>query len=683
MLSVVKRIQQFGRRLIDCAPYPLALQGLVSLVLLAAVPSALSETPNLLFSRIALLCLLIGIHILAAWLVPVRKLKFWWQLIYLALQVGLASLSYAIVPYPLIGYVYVAIVLQAIYLFRPLVWILFACSVYGLWSGSLMIASTNLFEWLYANLALAFPVTCILIAAVLYARQHHRHEQVQTELRQQQNRYEALLARLDDAEQDAALAERHRLAQTITSEISSALAQVEQSISHTIAQAQQNLVRIELPIEQTRAIAANALDHMRAAVSTLRHGLREDTPPETPNPPTLPPTELMTIRSQRTLTWVLPLVFTLIALPLMLLQETLSPLPVLLFILCSAVLLGGYVFTQRIHHPLLVRLGLTSQAAAVLGMVFATQTVPLMLGLLLVLWQMAMRLPVAQLITFLVGVPTLLGLAFTPIAPTSLIDSTTLLIFCLTCIAVGGLIATARSLLNRGKNAGEQLAQLTDVTSELEQQLQQTRALAVAVERTRLAREIHDDIGHRLVLLNLQLQLVEDLIIEDPEAALEQLCSTREQLREAWSSMISTTDAVLALTSDTLPAALERLINHCQSLTPITISLKINGDLSQIDQPTACTIYRAVQEGLTNMCKYANAKQAQVHIYGGEGAIQVRVRDDGDGNWHTSATEQVASGGQFGLMGLRERAELLGGELRAGPHPEGGFLLLMTLPATN
>ena len=106
-------------------------------------------------------------------------------------------------------------------------------------------------------------------------------------------------------------------------------------------------------------------------------------------PPRSPISTRSTVRSQRTLTWALPVAFAVIALPLTLLQGSVTPLLALLFMICCATLIGGYVFTQRIHNPLLVRLGLAGQAAAVLGMVFVTQALPLTLGLLLVLWDCA------------------------------------------------------------------------------------------------------------------------------------------------------------------------------------------------------------------------------------------------------------------------------------------------------
>jgi signal transduction histidine kinase len=670
------------RRLADRAPYPLALQSLVSLVLLATLPSALETAGGAISLRFALLCVLVGLYLAISWVVPARQLRLWHQLVYLSLQVGLASLAHVIMPSQLLGYVYLVIVLQAVYLFRPLLWIAFAGCVYILWSGLLMIASASLIDWARGNLILAFPVLCILIAAALYVRQHRRHEQVEHVLQQMQRHYDTLLLHLRDAPERAALAERQRLAQTIASDITAALAQTEQSIASAISQAQTNFARFGITIAQARAAAAATIDRMRAAVANLRLGVRDDHPLAPPPPAlALPPDELMTVRSQRALLWILPLAFVGVALPLGLLQRSATPALAGLFALCCVALVAGYVFTQRIRNPLWVHVGLAGQAAAVLGMAFATQALPLILGLLLVTWQIAMRLSAGQIITFLVGVQTLIGLALTRVLPVPIATGTQPLIFCVACVAVVGLVSLARRQLNSRRQAEIRLAQLAHLTGELEQQVAQVRALAMAVERTRLAREIHDDLGHRLVLVNVQLQLVEDLIEDEPDAALSQLCSTREQLREAWSSVLGAADAILSIDGATLALALDRLVADCRELTSMRIELRMIGDPTAVDAAVACALYRAVQEGLTNTCKYAQADRSQVLMYCDAAVAHVSVRDNGHGGATAHAMQRVSdSSGHFGLAGLRERAESLGGSLEAGPLPEGGFLLRMIIP---
>jgi signal transduction histidine kinase len=314
-------------------------------------------------------------------------------------------------------------------------------------------------------------------------------------------------------------------------------------------------------------------------------------------------------------------------------------------------------------------------------MVLVTQALPLMLGLLLVIWQMALRLSAVQTVTFLVGSQTMIGLALTRMLPVPLVDWTQLLIFGVTCAAVIGLVGPARRQLSHRRRVELRLTQLAHVTHELEQQVAQVSALGTALERTRVAREIHDDLGHRLVLLNVQLQLVDDLIADDPQAAVDQLCATREQLHEAWSSLLATADAVLALDSTTLQPALDRLVDQCRTLTSLQITLRIIGDLTDIEAAVVGAIYRAVHEGLTHTSKDARARQAGVIVYCEVVVVQVRVHYDGCGAGPAGADLIVPGvAGHFGLAGLRERAELLGGSVEAGPLAQGGFQLSMTIP---
>lgn len=679
-MPVAKANRQLTSWLEARAPYPLALQSLISLVLLATLPSAFDTAGYVLSSRLALLCALLGAYVALTWLVPVRRLRLGFQLCYLALQLGAASLAQLIAPSQMLGYVYLIVVLQGVYLFRPMVWISFAAVVYALWSGQLIISS-NLLDWVQSNLALAFPIVCILAAALLYARQHQRQEYVQRVLHDMQRRCDNLLIHLREAQQRAAQEERLRIAQTIAHDIASTLAQVEQNISSAIAQAQSSLPQIDSPVTQARAAASHAIERMREAVATLRHGPRDEHAPEPVQPPALPPSGLMTMRSERVLNWALPLVFALVAAAFSLLQRPVVPYELVLFVLCSAGLVGGYLLTQRVHNPLLVRVSLMGQAAAVFGLVFATQTLPLLLGLLLVLWQMALRFSTGQVITFLVGIQALVALSIARLLPAAnSIDTSQVLALGVACVAVVVLIGPARRQLQRRRDAEARLLRLSGAAAELERQLAEMRALAVAVERTRVAREIHDDLGHRLMLLTMQLQLAEDMLADEPDAALEQLQLTREQLHDSWASVLSTTDTVLALDGAGLPVALEQLAAQCRALTAMPINLRVIGDLSHYDPAVAAALFRAAQEGLTNACKYSRAGEVQVLLYCDDVIAELRVRDGCGAGACAPASVPEVPAGHFGLIGLRERAEQLGGSLEAGALPEGGFQLVMTLP---
>src|SRR5205814_582362 len=113
---------------------------------------------------------------------------------------------------------------------------------------------------------------------------------------------------------------------TIARDIPIALGQIEQSIASAISQAQTSRPRLETTVAQTRAAAAAAIERLRSAVATLRLSARDDRVSEQlSSVPTLPLAELMTVRSQRWLTWCLPLAFAAIVLPLTLLQHPVTP----------------------------------------------------------------------------------------------------------------------------------------------------------------------------------------------------------------------------------------------------------------------------------------------------------------------------------------------------------------------
>ena len=162
-------LQQLAGRILPRLPYPLALQSLISLVLLATLPSALAEPAPGVSPRFALLCALTALHLAACWLVPARRISLWSQLTFLWAQVGTVSLEHVVMPSQMSGYVYLAIVLQAVYLFKPIAWIGFAAAVYAIWSGAGIILITAV-GWLWFGQSLDLPALAgigLIMAGVL------------------------------------------------------------------------------------------------------------------------------------------------------------------------------------------------------------------------------------------------------------------------------------------------------------------------------------------------------------------------------------------------------------------------------------------------------------------------------------------------------------------------------------
>ena len=117
---------------------------------------------------------------------------------------------------------------------------------------------------------------------------------------------------------------------------------------------------------------------------------------------------------------------------------------------------------------------------------------------------------------------------------------------------------------------------------------------------------------------------------------------------------------------------LDKLVQHARE-TGLPVELRIEGDPVQLPAGVDLTAYRLVQEGLTNALKHARAQHAEVFVRYGDGHIEVSVSDDGSGDGD-------GDGGGHGLVGMRERISVYGGELEAGPRAEGGFRLRARLP---
>lgn len=680
LLCYTMRMDRFNAQKLLRAwlPYPLAVQCVIVLALLGAPLSAIGVTG--LGWRFWTVFSLSSLLLVASLLVPARRMPLWAQLLYLVVQLATTAVIQALVPVPLLGYVYLAIVFQAMALFRPWLWIPFAVAVYAVWSGLLF--ASGVVTWLQNNLALAFPVTCAIIAAIVYLRQQRRSEQVQQLLQQVQQRYDTLATALRDLQQHTTLEERSRLADTMVREVQAALSRAEQTATTALSQAQSNLSRLQSTVAQTRGAAAGAVERLRNTLAAIRLG------DETPAAPTPRPggSELLLATADeavlsatplRVLTWVLPGVFVALALGITLLSHWPHPLETVAPLAAGFVLLlTTYAVTQRTRNPLLFQTGVAGQIVVVVGMTAFTHTLPLLLGLLLVLWQLATRLPLRQILIYLAGVPAALTLAIARIQPwPEAIDA--LLMGAMTMVAVGAPLLLARRHLERRKQAERQVALLS---AEIDTQTTQVRTLAVAAERSRLAREVHDDLGSRLILINLQLQLAEELATEAPEAALEQLRGSRELLHEAWRSVLSVVDAELPLAEGNLHAALAQLtapVGHSP-----TVFLSVDGELDLLPAAVASTVYRVVQEGLTNARKHAQASRVDILVVAIADFVTVTITNDArPGNANNLAPRLPPAAGSFGLIGLRERAEALGGRLEAGPTETGGWRLRAVLPA--
>ncbi|MEV0439364.1 sensor histidine kinase [Streptomyces spectabilis] len=206
---------------------------------------------------------------------------------------------------------------------------------------------------------------------------------------------------------------------------------------------------------------------------------------------------------------------------------------------------------------------------------------------------------------------------------------------------------------------------------------------AVAAERRRIARELHDVVAHHITAMQLMAGGARKVLHHDTALAQDALESLEDSGRLALSEMRQLLD-VLRTDDDTegRPAApqpdvtdLPRVVAESRQ-AGVDTELLVDGVRQELAPTLGLTVFRIVQEALTNIRKHAGGARATVRLAYGPELLTVEIRDDGSGT--TTAPRKGRSG--HGLVGMRERVALHGGSLETGPRPEGGFRVLATLP---
>jgi signal transduction histidine kinase len=229
------------------------------------------------------------------------------------------------------------------------------------------------------------------------------------------------------------------------------------------------------------------------------------------------------------------------------------------------------------------------------------------------------------------------------------------------------------------KRAEALLAELQEANAALEAARRQETDLAVAEERVRLARDIHDGLGHHLTVLSIQLQAAEKLAARNPQAAAEAIQTCRSEAQAALSEVRNSVAVMRQGPTEHRPLVetLGSLVESFGRRTGIRTTLECAGEPGALPEAARETLFRAAQEGLTNAQKHARGvMQATVRLEYAPEAVRLAVLDDGQ---CPGADEHPGTAG-FGLTGLRERAAQLGGSLQSGLRPDGGFALELCIP---
>lgn len=224
----------------------------------------------------------------------------------------------------------------------------------------------------------------------------------------------------------------------------------------------------------------------------------------------------------------------------------------------------------------------------------------------------------------------------------------------------------SQRLLLRLQSAHEQLQAYAD----------QVEELTIVEERNRLAREMHDTVGHRLTVSAVQLEAAQRLISTDPGRATDMVGTVHGQVQEALGELRQTVAALRAPVEEDLSLAtsLQRLVQQFQQGTGIQVRLALPDSVPDLPPSHRKALYRAAQETLTNVQRHAGAKQVWMELQHRDDSVALHVGDDGVG-----VPPHMESDG-FGLRGLRERAVQLGGDFHLAPRPGGGSQATFHVP---
>jgi signal transduction histidine kinase len=206
---------------------------------------------------------------------------------------------------------------------------------------------------------------------------------------------------------------------------------------------------------------------------------------------------------------------------------------------------------------------------------------------------------------------------------------------------------------------------------------------AVADERARIARELHDMVGHALNLIVIQAGGAQRVFESRPELARQSLASIESSGRQALSDMERMLEILRVAEGPDQVLSPQPGLRQVDSLAAhvseagLPVEVAVEGSPTELPSSVDLSAYRIVQEALTNSLKHAGASRAKVSIRYGPHSLELEVTDDGRGRSERGPSDE--EGGR-GLIGMRERVALFGGELSAGPMPEGGFRVLARLP---
>jgi signal transduction histidine kinase len=338
----------------------------------------------------------------------------------------------------------------------------------------------------------------------------------------------------------------------------------------------------------------------------------------------------------------------------------------------AAVVACGALAARR-HHPLVVLLVSTVAAETYLALLHGQRGDLVLAAPLVALYTLVERTGRRRGVVLGAVVIVVLAAVHVLIKPSSWIGPEN--------VALAALGALAIASGEAARNRRAYLAEVEERARRAEREREQEARRRLTEERLHLARELHDVVGHRLALINVQAGVAGHVLESDPARAREALGHVRQAGRDALGDLNATV-GLLRADGDRQPLeptvgfdGLDALVDEFR-LAGLDVDETIEGSPAPLPPAADLTAYRVVQESLTNAHRHGAGGTVRLGLAYGDDRLRIRVEN-------AVHPERVGSGAEgHGLVGMRERVTALGGSLVAGPDRQGGFRVLASLPLT-
>ena len=223
--------------------------------------------------------------------------------------------------------------------------------------------------------------------------------------------------------------------------------------------------------------------------------------------------------------------------------------------------------------------------------------------------------------------------------------------------------------------------ELHERNAQLEREREERAARAVAEERARIARELHDVVAHSVSIMVIQAAAARRVMTPAPERAEDSFGAVESTGRDALAEMrrllglLRPADEEPALRPQPGVERIGEIVDRARA-AGLRVEFGVSGDPAVLTPAADVAAYRVAQEAITNVAKHAEGARVRVSVSFGDDEVVVEVADDGSG----SGPSRVGVASGLGLDGLRERVALQGGAFDAGPQPDGGFRVCARFP---